>query len=121
MSPGRRPRPGTRPNTSSTTPSATATRPSTMRSRPRSITGGWTAASFKQACLTTGRAGRRRLAEMHVGLGGDAAAARLARDEADLQQIRLDQLAQRLGIVVDGRGQGLDADRTAAVHLHDGA
>src|SRR5262245_50911202 len=58
--------------------------------------------------LLAGGGGWRLLAEVTIGLARDAAAVRGADDEADLQQIRLDELGQGLGFVVDRRGDGLE-------------
>src|SRR5262249_60239464 len=43
-----------------------------------------------------------------------------AGDEADLQQVWLDDLGERLRVVVDRRRHGLDAHGAAAVHVDDG-
>ena len=58
---------------------------------------------------------RRRQAEMDEGCCGQHAAARRARDEALLEQIGLDDLLDRIARLGQRRGDGLDADRAAAV------
>src|SRR5438093_13635579 len=117
MSPGRRPSQGTRPATVSSAPTITTTIPSTINVRPRSFT---VASSLKrERPLGRGRCGGRPLAEVRVRRGHRAPAARLAGDEADLQQVGLDDLRQRLRVVVDGRRDGLEPDRATAVHLED--
>src|ERR1041384_1847080 len=123
MSPGRRPRPGTRPATSTTTPTSAIPTPSTMSIRPRSCMPDalTAAASFKERALARSRRAPRRrlLAQRRIGLAGHAAAPRLAGDEADLQQVRLHDLRDRLRLVVDRRRHRLQADRPAVVHVDD--
>src|SRR5258705_2025404 len=124
MSPGRRPRPGTRPATSSTTPTSAITTPSTISIRPSScIPGGLTAvASFKERSVPgAGRAPlRQRPLQVRVGLAGHAAAARLAGDEADLQEVGLHDLRDRFRLVVDRRRHRLQADGPAVIDVDDG-
>src|SRR5258705_13497894 len=106
MSPGSRPSQGRRPARTTTIPTTAITSPMTIRARPRSFT--TAPSSLKQRALARGRPGRRLLAEMRVALAGDPPAARLPGDEADLQEIRLHDLGQRLGVVVDGGRYRLD-------------
>ena len=58
---------------------------------------------------------------MGEGCGGQHAPARGARDEALLQQIRLDDLLDGVARLGQRRGDGLDADRPAAVIHRDAA
>ena len=60
------------------------------------------------------------VAQMGVRGRRRAATVRGAHDVADLQQEGLDDLGQRLGLVVDRRGDRLEPDRPAAVLLDDG-
>src|SRR5262245_60369739 len=76
------------------------------------------AASSEQALLAGGGGGGL-LAEVAVGFAGHAPAVRGSHDEADLQEIGLDQLRQGLGLVVDGGGDRFEADRAAAVVVDD--
>src|SRR5512134_562121 len=118
MSPGSRPIHGTRSKNTSTSPRTAITTPSTTSARPSSAIG--VIVSLLKEGPLAGGDGWRLLAEVHVSLARDPAAARLARNEADLQQIWLDDLGQRLGVVVDGGRDRLDADRTPTVDLEDG-
>src|SRR5687768_14629098 len=118
MSPGRRPSHGTRPASIRTPPTRATTSPITSSILPRSFI---TPSSLKECALPRRRArpGRRGLPQVSVRLARHAPAARLPGDEADLEQVRLDDLRQRLRLVVDGGGHRLDADRPAPVHVDD--
>src|SRR5712692_9302382 len=115
MSPGRRPSQGTRPTSIRTSPVRTMSTPSTTSSRPRSPI----RASLEQSHLTR-RARGRLLTEVRVRVARRAPARGGALDEADLQQVRLHHLGQRLAVVVDRGGNRLEADRSAGVVLDDG-
>src|SRR5688572_13853156 len=103
MSPGSRPSHGTRPTSTRTTPITATSTPRTISARPSSDIGPASAAVvlLKQRSLA-GAAGRRGAPQVRIGLAGDPAAARLARQEADLEQIRFHDLRERLRLVVDG-------------------
>src|SRR6185503_17455966 len=93
-------------------------RPITTSDLPRSF---MTPSLFKERALPRSwRWTRRQLSKMSICLARDAPAAGLAGDEADLQQIGLDDLGQRLGVVVDGGGDGLDAHRSTTIYVDDG-
>src|SRR5262245_21066658 len=113
MSPGKRPRKGTLPPSHSTPPTATSTTPRITSIRPRSAM----AAGLLEGELEGPLAGAET--QMPVRRGRRAAAARRPHDEADFEEIGLDQLGQRLSVVVDRRGNRLEPDRTAAVLLDD--
>src|ERR687891_1843210 len=113
MSPGSRPSHGMRPTSTSSTPTAAIASPSTMSALPT-----LTRTSFEEAHLA-GRARGRLLAEMPVRVARHAAAGRRALDEADLQQVRLHHLDERVAIVVDRRGHRLDPDGATPVVVDD--
>ena len=73
----------------------------------------------EQAALF-GRARRYGQAEVGVGAGAGHAAARGALDEALLEQIGLDNVLDRVAGLGDGGGEGVHADRAAAVVLDQG-
>src|SRR2546425_3776353 len=104
MSPGSRPIHGTRPAATSTTPTRASSTPNAMSALPTSFR-----RSLEETRLSGGRR-RRLLAQVHVRLAGHAAPVRRPHDEADLQEIWLDHLGQRLRLVVDGGGDRLEAD-----------
>src|SRR5213593_202456 len=114
MSPGSRPIHGTRPASISTMPTTAMTTPPTTRARPMSDM-----ASLEEAPLPAWRGGRLPL-QVQVCLTRHPPARRRADHEADFQEIRLDKLRERLGLVVDRRRDGLDADGAAPVVLDDG-
>ena len=58
---------------------------------------------------------------MDIGRGRRLAAGGRTDEEADLEQEGLDHLGQGLGLVIDGRRDGLEPDGAAAVLLDDGA
>ena len=58
--------------------------------------------------------------QMIVGQLRHAAAARRARQKADLHQIRLVDILERHGFLADGRRQRLQTDRPAAVIADNG-
>src|SRR5262249_20034399 len=114
MSPGSRPIHGTRPASISPMPTTAMTTPTMTRVRPTSDM-----ASLEEATLPAWRRGRLPL-QVQVSLAGDPPTRRRAHHEADFQKIRLHQLRERLGLVVDRRRDGLDPDGTPAVVLDDG-
>src|SRR6185295_3601917 len=121
MSPGRRPMPETRPASSSTTPTTRITIPSTISIRPRSDMG-WASSStrsVKQGPLAGRTAGGWLALQVRVRLAGHAAAPRLARDEADLQQVGFHDFRDRFRLVVDRRRHRLQAHRAAVVDVDD--
>src|SRR5262245_2774801 len=74
--------------------------------------------AVEQADLRHGRApGRSGQAEVAVGAQHQDAPARRAADEALLQQVRLDDLLQRVARLRQGGRDGLDAHRPAVVVL----
>src|SRR5439155_7080441 len=113
MSPGSRPSNGTRPASTSTTPTRASSAPSAMSALLTSFR-----RSLEEAGLAGGRR-RRLLAQVPVRLAGHAPTVRRPHDEADLEEIRLDHLGQRLRLVVDGGGDRFEADRPAAVMVDD--
>src|SRR5437762_7748271 len=115
MSPGRRPSQGTRPTSIRTSPTRTMSPPRTTSSRPRSPM----RASLEEAHLTR-RARGRLLTEVRVRVARRAPARRGSLDEADLQQVRLHHLGQRLAVVVDRGSNRLETDRSAGIVLDDG-
>src|SRR5262245_4354428 len=115
MSPGSRPIHGTRSASIRTMPTAAMTTPTMTRARPTSDM-----ASLEEATLPAWRRGRLPL-QMHVCVTRDPPTRGRAHHEPDLQEIRLDQLRERLGLVVDRRRDGLDADGASAVELDDGS
>src|SRR6266850_4685393 len=114
MSPGSRPIHGTRPTSTRTRPTRAIKRPKAMRILPTSFT----ESSREQSLLTQGRGGRL-FAQMQVRLAGHPPSVGRAHDEADLQEIGLDHLGQRLGLVVDGGGDRLQTHRSPAVVVDD--
>src|SRR5437899_10882048 len=114
MSPGSRPIHGTRPASISTMPTTAMTTPTMTRARPTSDM-----ASLEETTLPAFSGGRLPL-QMHVCLTCHPPARRRAHDEADLQEIGLHHLRERLGLVVDRGRDGLDADGAPAVVLDDG-
>src|SRR5437867_11809503 len=114
MSPGSRPIHGTRPASISTMPTTATTTPTMTRARPISDM-----ASLEEAPLPAWRSGRLPL-QVQVCLARYPPPRRRADHEADLQEIRLDELRERLGLVVDRRRDGLDADGAAPVMFDDG-
>src|SRR5215510_11663781 len=98
MSPVSRPTPGIRPANMSTSPTTAISSPKTTSSLPMSD---MSTASLEEPALA-GRCRRRLLAQMQVGLPGHPASGGRADHEGDLQQIRLHQLDERFGLVVDG-------------------
>ena len=58
---------------------------------------------------------------MLIRLARHAAAARRAREEAELHEVRLVHVPERDGFLADGRGERVDADRAAAVDVDDAA
>ena len=56
---------------------------------------------------------------MLIGAAGDATAARCARQEADLHQIRLVHVLQRDGLLTDGGGQRVQTDGATVVKAND--
>src|SRR5262245_11420090 len=102
MSPGRRPRKGTLPPSQSTPPTAISTTPRITTIRPKS--------AIVPVLLEREleRAVSPAVAEMSIGGGRRAPAARGPHDEPDLEKVRLDQLGERLGVVVDGRSDRLE-------------
>src|SRR6266540_4395515 len=117
MSPGRRPTQGSRPANMSTTPAAAMRSPQTMSSLPMSLIG--ESMSFEQRPLAGDR-GRDGFLAMDVGSRREPPARRRAHEEADLEEVGLHHLDQRLGLVVDRGGHRLDADRASLVVLDDG-
>src|SRR5262245_58178141 len=113
MSPGSRPSHGTRPARTRTTPATVSNTPSAMSALPTSFRG-----SLEEACLSGGRR-RRLLAQVQIRLAGHAPAVRRPHDEADLEEVRLDHLREGLRLVVDGGGDGLEADRATVVVIDD--
>src|SRR5688572_23026387 len=115
-SPGRRPSPGTRPATMRITPTRATTSPITSSIRPSSFIA---PSLLKEGSLPRPRrlSGRRVLPEMSVRLARHAPPARLTGDESDLQKIGLDDLGERLDVVVDGGRHRLDTDGAAAVDV----
>src|SRR5439155_437935 len=89
-------------------------KPTMTRARPTSDM-----ASLEETALPALRGGRLPL-QMQVCLTGHPPTRRRAHDEADLQEIGLHHLRERLGLVVDRGRDGLDADGTPAVVLDDG-
>src|SRR3989442_13992007 len=114
MSPGSRPIHGTRPASISTMPAPGVTAPTMTRARPTPDR-----ASLEETALPALRGGRLPL-QMQVCLTGHPPTRRRAHDEADLQEIGLHHLRERLGLVVDRGRDGLDAVRTPAVVLDEG-
>src|SRR5438067_4893676 len=120
MSPGSRPIPETRPASRSTTPTTAITTPITISIRPRSDIGlASVTASLKERALA-GASGRWLPLQMRVGLARHAAAARLAGDEPDLEQVRFHDLRECFRLVVDRGRHGLQAHGPALVDVHDG-
>src|SRR3989442_13173630 len=128
MSPGSRPTQGIRPASASTTPMTAMNRPKKMRSLPTSFMAAASASparcmdglvrtsaappcprSFEQSRLPARRR-RRLLAEVQVRVASDPPAGGRADQEGDLQQVGLHELDERLGLVVDGGGDGFHAD-----------
>src|SRR5262249_54295333 len=117
MSPGSRPRNGTfaptMPPSPRTPPAAPRTTPTILSNRPKSaIVRGLLEAELERTV-------RAAVAEVPIRGWRRAAAARRPHDEPDLEQIGLDQLGQRLSVVVDRRGDRLEPHRAAAVVLDD--
>src|SRR5512132_1896354 len=106
MSPGSRPSQGRRPASRRMTPTTAIRRPKTISSLP---TLSIIVFSFEEPALLRGLV-LHGPAEVHVGVAAHPPAGRAAHQEADLQQVRLYQLGQRLRFVVDGGGHRLDAD-----------
>src|SRR2546422_1649373 len=115
MSPGSRPIQGTRPASISTMPTTAMTAPTMTRARPTSDM-----VSLEEAALPAWRGGRLPL-QMQVCLTCHPSPRRRSHDEADLQEIGLHQLRERLRLVVDRGRDGFDADGASAVVLDDGA
>src|SRR5262245_7089611 len=119
MSPGRRPRKGSRPPSAlparKSPPTTTRTMPNPMRSLPRSAT----RRSLQRELLGTFAPRLGGIAQVLQGRGGDPAPARAPDHEADLEEIGLDQLGQGLCLVVDGGGDRLDPDRADPELLDD--
>src|SRR5262245_40812662 len=114
MPPGSRPIHGTRPASISTMPTSAMTAPTMTRARPTSGM-----ASLEETALPALSDGRLPL-QMQVCFTSHPPARRRAHDEADLQEIGLHYLRERLGLVVDRGRDGLDADGAPAVVLDDG-
>src|SRR5437867_10558667 len=77
----------------------------------------------KQLLLAGARGGdvpRSAPAEVLVGAAGRDPAAGRAVDEADLQQVRLIDVLDRVGLLADGRREGADADRPSPELVDDG-
>src|SRR2546426_6082270 len=113
MSPGSRPIPAPRPASTSTTPTTASSAPRAMSALPT---------SFRGSLEETRLARRRRrwlLAQVQVRLAGHAPPVRCPHDETDLQEIGLDHLGQRFGLVVDGGRDRFETDRPAAVVVDD--
>src|ERR1700682_4866225 len=80
----------------------------------------WRRALERQLPLSA-RRDRGADSEMDVGRGRRLAAGGRTNEETDLEQEGLDHLRQGLGLVIDGRRDGLEPDGAAAVLLDDGA
>src|SRR6202034_4468982 len=57
--------------------------------------------------------------EMLIGQGGGNAAARGAVDEAELHEVRLVDGFDSILFLAEGGGEGIEADGTAGIFLHD--
>src|SRR3989475_12340177 len=114
MSRGSRRIHGTRPASISTMPITAMTAPTMTRARPTSDM-----ASLEETTLPA-FSGARLPLQMQVCLTCHPPARRRAHDEADLQEIGLHHLRERLALVVDRGRDGLDADGAPAVVLDDG-
>src|SRR6266446_6854522 len=116
MSPGSRPSHGTfpaeLPATSRIAPRTTITSPKPRRIFPRSAIA--PSPLDGQQSLPAGSSGSTD-SEMSIGRRRRLAAGRRTDEEADLEQERLNDLGQRLGLIVDRRRDGLEPDGTAAV------
>src|SRR5215831_14518744 len=112
MSPGRRPIQGNFPLRRTSPPTRMRTTPSPISSLPRSIMSPGSEGELARAFAL--------VAEVLVGRGGGPAAVGSANHEPDLQKVWLDHLGQRLRLVVDRRGDRLQAYGAAPVVLDDG-
>src|SRR5256712_13706773 len=114
MSPGSRPIQGTRPASISTMPTTAMTAPTMTRARPTSDM-----VSLEEAALPAWRGGRLPL-QRQVCLPCHPSPRRRSHDEADLPEIGLPQLRERLRPVVYPGRRGFDADRAPARVPDDG-
>src|SRR5215468_8287519 len=124
MSPGSRPSHGAfpvrDPAASTSRPRITTARPNTNSNLPSSVIAIPLPQPLEGKLPLAALRGRHGVAEVGVGGGRRLAAAGASDDVADLQQEGLDDLGQRLALVVDRGRDGLEADWAAPVLLDDG-
>src|SRR6266581_8362702 len=120
MSPGSRPSHGTfpaeLPASSRIPPRTIITRPKPRRNFPSSAT----SRPLERQLALRAAAGGDADSQMRIGRRCCLAAGGRADEEADLEQERLHDLRQCLGLIVDRRRDGFEPDRAAAILLDDG-
>src|SRR5437867_11327846 len=121
MSPGSRPSHGAVPDrfptTSRIAPRITNNSPNPRRIFPSSLIS--TQVALERELGLASGTDRQCAAQMGVRRRRRPATVGAPHDVADLQQEWLDHLDERLGFIVDGRRDGFQTDRTAAVLLDD--